>query len=169
MFLGLNDLKKLYIAQKIGDYTENTPLRMYFSNEWIKNVSSLSYIDSVKLYIDKIYLLYGELMTIKDLLETSNLIEISPSPELYQQIIRTSEKVFNHKTFIDVLEKDRTTDGWSGITSDSKEKWNKVKWEELMLENNTSDNRIIKDVLSDEYKTILQEIKNVQIYNELSI
>lgn len=76
LLLGLNDLKKLYIGYKTNDMS-NTPNRMFFSSEWIKNVALLE--AELKDKVEDIYLLYGDLLTIQDHLQNeetdSSMIE----------------------------------------------------------------------------------------------
>lgn len=112
--LGFNDIKKLYLSgnvQPLGvdlksgeyenvfkDIEKNTPIRLYFSNEWIKNVAIIadSLSKSSKLYIERIYNMYGDLHTIKDLLEVKG--------EARQQIDKLSQELFN-ETLINNVKK----------------------------------------------------------------
>jgi hypothetical protein len=79
LLLGLNDIKKLYVAYCINDLS-NSPEQMFFSNEWIKNVAALKNVfdEESKLsennidYIEYIYELYGDLLVIKDILSHTN-------------------------------------------------------------------------------------------------
>lgn len=48
------------------------PKRMHFNGDWINNVAILSRYEGVKDKISVIYVLYGEMLTIKDFLESSN-------------------------------------------------------------------------------------------------
>lgn len=57
LVLGLTDLKKLYIGIKDIQFRD-TPTKMFFSKEWIKNVAKIS--GTIK-NTDKIYKLYGYL------------------------------------------------------------------------------------------------------------
>jgi hypothetical protein len=67
--LGLNDLIKLYDSRIIHKKSPS-PKRMFFSSDWIKNVAflkdRLNHTD-----ISELYSLYGNLLTVRDLLENS--------------------------------------------------------------------------------------------------
>jgi hypothetical protein len=129
LYLGLNDLKKLYIGCKIDDKS-NMPIRMYFSNEWIKNVAMLE--KYLRENISEVYLLYGELLTIADLLESS--IDSDDA------IISLGDKVFNKENFIDPLNiANKTRD---------KTKWNVIKKADLD----------ITSFLNDDYRIILEKL-----------
>lgn len=84
--LGINDLVKLYDA-KIKKSKITAPKRLYFSSDWIKNTAVLaeflSYDD-----LNSIYTLYGDLHTIKELLEDD-------SCDLNDEIQRVFEKVIS--------------------------------------------------------------------------
>lgn len=100
LYLGLNDVRTLYISQAIHDFN-NTPELMFFSNDWIKNVAVLKNelekkeeSDSTD-YIQEIYLLYGELFTIKDYLEKVKINESIYEPLLKNSIRSLAVKLFD--------------------------------------------------------------------------
>jgi antitoxin component YwqK of YwqJK toxin-antitoxin module len=104
LLLGLNDLKKLhdkYILKKKA----SAPKRLYFSNEWIKNVAvlkdKLGYKD-----INSIYQLYGDLLTMKELLENNS------SNELQEEIERSFNKIVS-KNYLEYM--------WDGLEIESVE------------------------------------------------
>lgn len=78
LILGLKDIIKLYTGLKLNkldsEYRLNDyiPKRMFFSNEWIKNVALISNDKRIKDKVADIYLLYGELLTIQSFLEGYN-------------------------------------------------------------------------------------------------
>lgn len=64
---GLNNLLELYISRFIDKTTPN-PNKLFFSEEWIKNVANLrDHLTADEL--DTIYQLYGEMYTLKSLLD----------------------------------------------------------------------------------------------------
>ena len=68
LFFGIADLKKLYINIHNTKYT-NYPVKMFFSNEWIKNVAKIS---GDEKDTEKIFLLYGDLESISNGIDTKN-------------------------------------------------------------------------------------------------
>lgn len=97
LVLGLTDLKKLYINCKNKKF-ENVPLRMYFSDEWIKNVAKIS--GNIK-DTDKMYKLYGDLLMLGDEVENKSYSDEYKSDldiRRYEKIIeRIANKVFSDK------------------------------------------------------------------------
>lgn len=70
LLMGLDDLRKLYQYHVLGNkkHNPNAPKKLFFSNEWIKNVAILKNKLSTS-DIKTIYDLYGKLLTIKELLD----------------------------------------------------------------------------------------------------
>lgn len=94
--LGLKDLAKLYESRIVKKVSPN-PKRMFFSDEWIKNVAFLK----DKLSNDEIsvlYSLYGDLLIIKELLEANN--SENDCKDLDNEIERLFKSIMN-KNVID--------------------------------------------------------------------
>lgn len=72
LILGITDLKRIYINHKNKAY-KNVPSRMFFSNEWIKNVARTSGTLEDK---DKMYKLYGDLEMVSQEIESKSHLEI---------------------------------------------------------------------------------------------
>jgi len=133
LYFGLNDLKKLYIGCKINDRS-NTPIRMYFSNEWVKNVAMLEkYLGN---HISGIYLLYGELLTIADLLENSINSD--------DAVISLGNKIFNREYFINPINTSKQPN--------EKSSWNAIKKSDLD----------IKNIVNDDYRIILEKLNELR-------
>lgn len=133
LYLGLNDLKKLYIGCKSND-NSNTPIRLYFSNEWIKNVAMLE--KYIRDHVSEIYLLYGELLTIADLLGSNMSAK--------DAVIRLGDKVFNREHFIEPI---------SEISQPyEKAKWSNIKKADLDINN----------ILNDDYRIILEKLNELR-------
>lgn len=94
MLLGLKDLKNLYEGRIIGKKV-TIPQRLYFSNEWIKNVSAMK--DGLENKdMSQIYQLYGDLLTLKEFLK------VNQNSELDEELKRISNKVFD-KNYLDYV------------------------------------------------------------------
>ncbi|KYH32227.1 hypothetical protein CLTEP_22710 [Clostridium tepidiprofundi DSM 19306] len=94
LLLGLKDLKNLYEGRIIGKKV-TIPKRLYFSNEWIKNVSVMK--DELENKdMSQIYQLYGDLLTLKELLE------VKWDSELDEELKRIGSKVFD-KNYLDYV------------------------------------------------------------------
>lgn len=100
LYLGLNDVKKLYVSRCIKDYN-NAPELMFFNSEWIKNVAALREkfrkqdikLKGVKIdCIEEIYSLYGELLTIKTYLEQKKV-----NRGLYEDLLETAVERLSKK------------------------------------------------------------------------
>lgn len=133
LYLGLNDLKKLYIGCKINDRS-NIPIRMYFSNEWIKNAAMLE--KYLRNHISEIYLLYGELFTIADLVKNSINSD--------DAVISLGDKIFNKEHFINPINTSKQPE--------ERTKWNIIKKSDLDTEN----------VLSDDYRITLEKLNELR-------
>jgi len=58
LLLGLNDIKKLFLSKCIYDVEYIEPKRMYFSNDWVKNVAIISRDSRInREQINNIYIL----------------------------------------------------------------------------------------------------------------
>jgi hypothetical protein len=131
LYLGLNDLKKLYIGIKSNDRA-NMPIRMYFSSEWIKNVAMLE--KYLRDDVSEIYLLYGELLTIADFLGNNK--------DAADAIISLADKVFNKEHIIDPINEFNQ--------SYEKAKWNAIKKADLDIKNEVNaDYRLILEKLNE--------------------
>jgi hypothetical protein len=103
LYLGLNDLKKLYISLSNNKFINYKPNSMYFSSEWIKNVATIREaldLRSKKIsnankkvdLINDIYTLYGNLLYICELLNRN-----TPLINLKLAVNDISESVFTDK------------------------------------------------------------------------
>lgn len=73
LFLGIKDLNNLYLSRIINKKNP-MPRKMFFSNEWIKNVAVLkNNLSSDE--INNIYSLYGKFLTIASLLDNVQTLE----------------------------------------------------------------------------------------------
>jgi hypothetical protein len=105
--LGLTDLKKLYI-NCINSSFKNIPTKLFFSNEWIKNVVRIS--GDVK-DIDKMYKLYGDLEMIGQEIITKSDFEVLEGLEKdfnnnrYKRIItKISQNIFSREFIVSNME-----------------------------------------------------------------
>lgn len=74
LVLGLKDLLRVHGAYVMSAPISFVPTQMFFSKEWIKNVSSISSIFKEKSSVEKLYLMYGDLeMLNRELLQYSEL------------------------------------------------------------------------------------------------
>lgn len=103
LVLGLADLKKLYMNCRNSNY-KNIPTRMFFSDEWIKNIARIS--GNIR-DIDKMYKLYGDLEMISEEIKSKSefqtMVGLSDDfdDDRYKRIIITvSEKIFSRE-FLD--------------------------------------------------------------------
>ena len=143
LYIGLNDLKKLYINCKNPKF-KDIPLRMFFSNEWIKNVVKIS--NNIN-DIDKIYKLYGYLEMVKD--------EIKSKSEL--QILKGSVDDFDdeaYKNNIENISKKIFSDDLINCLDDIKKMSKYQNSEEVEL-------HVAYD-LNDDYGDIISNIKLVK-------
>lgn len=106
LVLGLTDLKKLYISLYNVSFT-NIPTKMFFSNEWIKNVAKIS---GTEKSTEKIYKLYGDLVSVSSQLELKNQLKGKESNtfsyEAFGFIVTTvSQRIFSNN-FLDSAKKD---------------------------------------------------------------
>lgn len=100
LILGLVSIKKLYINYKNPNF-KNVPLRIFFSNEWIKNVSKA--FDDIQ-YIDNMYNFYRDLGTIDGQIQNRNEldiykgIDIELNDEGYGEFInKAAKKIFSNE------------------------------------------------------------------------
>lgn len=112
---GITYLRDLYISTVINKEKPN-PKRLYFSNDWIKNVATLrNELSSEKLA--KVYEIYNDFFTIQSLLdsqtdektsqqEISNLVEIVAEKMFADFVPLPLLKTFNEATPDDLLEID---------------------------------------------------------------
>ncbi|WP_407308787.1 hypothetical protein [Desulfosporosinus sp. SB140] len=100
LFLGLSDLKKLYIHELNPNYMD-IPSRMYFSNEWIKNVAIIA--NKLDSNVDIIYKLYGDLETLRDLTKDMSEFDfLGDSNDLNRTVYFSSAiKKLSNKVFSD--------------------------------------------------------------------
>ena len=140
LLLGLNDIKKLFLNRCV--YENIQPKRMYFSNDWIKNVAIISRDVTINQKINDIYNLYGELLTIKSFLEedlTSNNIK--------------NDMVLGVDRIAKLIMKNETYDRFN-INIYNKSNKDKIELDTLINENIITDNFLKKD-----YRTLLETIK----------
>lgn len=155
LLYGLNDLKKLYIGIVKGEVRSNIPNRMYFCNNWIERVALFSHSNELKDKIDEIYLLYGDLMIIRDLL-CKNIIFDTNTPkytELKEKIIEISKKAFN-------IEGTALSDINTNNTYDANQ-WEDVKKEIISIESTFGGKKETRRILNNKYEKILMKLKEV--------
>jgi len=96
LLLGLIDVTNLYIANGNRNIVNSTPSKMFFSNEWIKNVAYLK--DELQPdEIRAIYLLYGDLLTLQQLLErnSSNEEVHTTAGKIVENVFKRDNNNFN--------------------------------------------------------------------------
>ncbi|MBU3199812.1 hypothetical protein LL037_10515 [Clostridium estertheticum] len=136
LLIGINDFKKIYLSQYIiDDKYCIAPKRLYFSGEWIKNVAIISNdLDEQERY--DIYELYGDFLTIQDLLIKFENKE--NTSDFYEHRNHLKDKLFVGEIKYYP----------SGATM-SKEGWTKLFYSPLDIENN----------LNEKYKDIIKKLE----------
>lgn len=139
LVLGLNDLKKLYINSKNRNFV-NIPSRMFFSNEWIKNVAKISE-DIKNVKIDMIYKLYGDLEIVsKYVLEKSEA-------DLYQL-----QEVYDYEKYIKIIDKVSRNVFNDNILSSNMEEFSSIDDVELDVDNE----------LNSDYVKLIKELEYIK-------
>lgn len=184
ILLGFKDIKKLYLCKFSEKYhrelkkdnifnklKEDVPSKLFFSNEWIKNVAIIA--DELskknKLYVEKIYSMYGDLQTLKEFLDKEN------DKSFDNQLNKIASQIFS-KDIINVIRMFKNIErGYGKSLSGFLPEEDKVKfqkrfqrdlWVEMLNKKISCLNCISKDFsdkfdMSDEWLEILNYLKNL--------
>lgn len=134
LVLGLKDLLRVHGAYVMSAPITCVPTKMFFSEEWIKNVSSISSIYKEMSSIEKLYLMYGDLEMLNTQLQLYSEFTSNGQAGNNLEKLRTLSSIFVEKYFNPC---DQTT-----------------------LESAIDDQSDIMDLLKDEYKKLLLDAKN---------
>lgn len=136
--LGIQDLMKLYVS-RIDNNKSPNPKRLFFSDQWIKNIALIRYSFSSS-ELNKLYTLYGDLLILKNLLE-----------------INTDRSKFSVSTF---EERMKAKSCMLSLDEEIKKLFNKIMNKDMIESVNciTDDLFDIKNALNNDYYKLLQKV-----------
>lgn len=149
LYLGLRDIKKLYITCNKNGIKEIQPKRLFFNDNWIERTAIISTDVRLSEIIKNIYELYGELLIIKDFLENLIISEKETVKNFNNGLDRISKIVINEnvQNYFRII-RDPLTEQELGD-----------------LERILSDNSDISEYLNENYIVILKKLESVSFEN----
>lgn len=134
LVLGLKDLLRVHGAYVMSAPITCVPTKMFFSEEWIKNVSSISSIYKEMSSIEKLYLMYGDLEMLNTQLQLYSEFTSNGQARNNLEKLKVLSSIFVEKYF--------------------------NPCDQTILKSAIDDQSDIMDLLKDEYKKLLLDAKN---------